>query len=487
MDPLLLAIDIGTSSCRAALFNETGTRILESTSQRTYGLITSTDGGAELDPAVLLKSIRECLAQTLGFFREKSELKERPIAGIGVSCFWHSLIGTDETGTPLTRIITWADARCAPDAKSLRADFREEDVHARTGCMVRSSFWPAKLRWLKRTQEHVFLSVQKWMSPAEWIQLQLAGSATTAVAMATGTGFFNPSLLEWDETLLRHCLLRHEQLLPVTDEPVLTEGTLAQDFRELSGVPWFPAIGDGAASNLGSGCTSPGLAAINVGTSAALRIMCSGIDAKAPTGLFCYRVDQSRYLVGGAISNAGNLRAWGLKALQTGRPEDLEAALASRPTPNHGLTVLPFWSAERAPTWNEEMRGTIVGITQATTGLDLFQAITEATYQRIAQIADLLMAHIRETPKFFVSGGIQHSKTALQRLADILNHPLYANPEAEASIRGAAVFAMEKLGIRVEPLAQTEPILPNLEAAKLYREARSKQTRLEALLRSESL
>jgi gluconokinase len=305
--------------------------------------------------------------------------------------------------------------------------------------------------------------------------------------MATGTGLFNPVLLDWDAELLSHCSVRADQMLPLSDEPVLVEGPLAAQYPELAGVPWFHAIGDGAASNLGSGCTEPGLAAINVGTSAALRVMRAGADAKAPTGLFCYRVDAQRFLVGGAISNAGNLRAWGLQELQTGRPEDLEAALASRPGPGHGLTVLPFWSAERAPTWNEELRGTIIGITQVTTGLDLFQAITEATYQRIAQIADLLMANLNETPKFFVSGGIQHSQTALQRLADILNQPLYANPEPEASIRGAAVYAMEKLGLPITPLPRAEPLSPRPEFARRYQEAREKQTRLEALLKEHAL
>jgi len=483
MPPLLLAIDIGTSSSRTALFDESGTRILESTAQRTYQLHTDAEGAAELNPHTLLDAIRACMERTLGFARNSHTLKNRQISGVGVSCFWHSMIGTDEKGVPLTPILTWADARCAPDAKQLRSTFSEEAIHGRTGCMVRSSFWPAKLTWLKRTQPDVLRSVKHWMSPAEWLQQQLVGKAVCALGMATGTGLFNPTQLQWDAELLAHCSLHPSQLLPLSDEPVTVGGTLAAEYPELANTPWFPAIGDGAASNLGSGCTEPGLAAINVGTSAALRIMRAGAEAKAPTGLFCYRVDAARYLVGGAISNAGNLRAWGLSELQTGRPEDLEAALAGRPGPSHGLTVLPCWSAERAPTWNEELRGTIVGITQATTGLDLFQAITEATYQRLAQIADVLVASIKEPPQFFVSGGIQHSQTALQRLADILDQPLYANPEPEASIRGAAVYAMEKLGLPSTPLPRTQPLLPRPEFARQYREARQKQTRLEALLK----
>lgn len=482
MLPLILALDIGTSSSRAALFDETGGRIIESTAQCSYPLLTSGDGMAELEPSVLLAAIQQCLAQTLNHARSAPALRGRRIAGVGVSCFWHSLIGTDAAGKPLTNVITWADARCRAEAAQLREAFSEEAVHARTGCMLRSSFWPAKLLWLKNKQPQVFKSVDLWMSPAEWLQKSLTGNAVCALGMATGTGLLNPTLLNWDEEIVSYCGLDATRFLPLKDEPVPVGGPVAGDFPELAGVPWFPAIGDGAASNLGSGCTAPGLAAINVGTSAALRIMRAGERANAPTGLFCYRVDAHRYLVGGAVSNAGNLRAWGLKELQTGDPASLEAALASRPGPNHGLTVLPCWTAERAPTWNEELRGSILGITQNTTGLDLFQAITEATYQRIAQIADLLVANTGETPKFLVSGGIQHSQTALQRLADILDQPVYANPEPEASIRGAAVYAMEKLSLPIKPLQESAPLVPRREFATQYREARAKQTALENLL-----
>ena len=176
MASLLLALDIGTSSCRTALFDETGRRVLDSTAQKTYPLWTTPDGGAELDPPLLLEAIRQCLAQTLAHARSTRALRGGKIRGIGVSCFWHSLVGTNNSGEPLTKIITWADARCRPDATELRENFSEKAVHSRTGCMLRSSFWPAKLLWLRRTQAPLFRKIKRWMSPAEWLQLQLTGA-----------------------------------------------------------------------------------------------------------------------------------------------------------------------------------------------------------------------------------------------------------------------------------------------------------------------
>lgn len=480
MNPeLILALDLGTSSTRTALFDTSAARLAGTTAQQTYPLITSADGGAEIDPPVLLGAVLHCLEQTLRAYRTDAALRGRPIAGIGVSCFWHSLVGCDARGSAMTRIFTWADARCRDDAAELRKEFPEKETHARTGCMMRSSFWPAKLRWLRRVGLRKFSAVKQWMSPAEWLQITLAGDANCAIAMATGTGLFNPVKLAWDAELLKACAITPAQLRPVSDEPTPVGGRLASQFPELKGVPWFPGIGDGAASNLGSGVTHSGLAAINVGTSAAVRVIRQGRSAHAPFGLSCYRMDAQRFLLVGAISNAGNLRAWCVREFKLGNEAELEAELAKRHGPAHGLIVLPFWTAERAPIWNEDGSGTIHGITLHTTALDLLQAVTEATYHRLARIVELILAVEKTTPKFIVSGGIQRSPAAMQRLADVLGQTIYPNDEMEASIRGAAIFVLAKLGFP-EPEAQVgRAVHPRGKYAKLYAAEREKQRLLE--------
>jgi sugar (pentulose or hexulose) kinase len=146
------------------------------------------------------------------------------------------------------------------------------------------------------------------------------------------------------------------------------------------------------------------------------------------------------------------------------------------------LNVLPFWTAERAPRWNEEQTGAIVGITQHTTALDLLQAMVEGSYQRLARIAELVLAEEKTTPRFIVSGGIQRSAQALQRLADVLGQPLYANDEMEASIRGAAIYVLEKLGNETPAPKFGKPIKPRSTYAKQYAEARVRQRLLEEAL-----
>jgi gluconokinase len=489
--PLVLAIDIGTSSLRTALFDAQARRIIQTTAQEKYPLRVTPDGGAELDPQRLRRTFLRCLTRTLRSYRAERSVRSRRIMVVGTSCFWHSLLGTDERGRALTPIYTWADSRCHADAARLRKEFSERAIHARTGCMLRSSYWPAKLLWLRRTRPKLFARVDRWMSPAEWLHLELCGEAGCSYAMASGTGLFNVSTLGWDGELLRRCRLSPRELNPLAEGPLLLSAHAQREFPELRDALVFPPIGDGAASNLGSGTTSTELAALNFGTSAAVRVMrpagrarLRGIgrfgEARAPFGLFCYRVDAVRVLIGGAVSNAGNLRAWCLRELKlTNDPDALERALAADSGVDHGLTVLPFWTSERAPTWPEDLRGVIVGLTQATSALDILRATQEAVFQRLAQIAEQLPAR-----RFVVSGGIQKSPAALQLLADVLGRPLIVCSEPEASLRGAAVFALEKLGVAVPVPSAGRVIRPRWRFSRRYAVARRRQVKLEKLASS---
>jgi gluconokinase len=464
--PFIFTLDIGTSSVRTTLVDGRGQRLGETTAQESYALRVTADGGAELPPGILKRAAQKCIGRTLA-------AGGGPISAVAASCFWHSLIGADERNRPLTPVYTWMDSRCRADAEALRGELGERAIHARTGCMVRASYWPAKLAWLRRVDRRLFASVRRWMSPGEWLYREFTGQAQCGLSMASGTGLLNAHTLAWDEELLERCHITPGHLNDLTEAPIESARS-RRAYPPLAGARWYPALGDGAASNLGSGAVRPGLAAINVGTSAALRVMRGGAVKPFPFGLFCYRVDAERHLIGGAVSNAGNLRAWCLRELRLDESE-VERRLAARPLPVHGLTVLPFWSAERAPTWEEERRGRIDGLTFSTTALDILQALTEASYYRIGLIADLVASQERTVPRFIVSGGIQHSASSLRRLANVLNRPIYPNAEPEASIRGAAVYALEREGAPVAPLRLSRPVRPQAAAAAAYRMERARQ------------
>lgn len=391
------------------------------------------------------------------------------IAGSG---FWHSLLGLDRAGHPLTPIYTWADARGAKDAARLRTQLDERTIQQRTGCMLRASFWPARLNWLRRTQPKLFRRVARWVSPAEWIFEEIFEQRACSHSMASGTGLYHLGRRDWDPEMVQFSGLTTEQLGPLRDR------------LETDGKTVFPAIGDGAAGNLGSGATRPGFVAVNLGTSAAVRTV-PPPNAPLPFGLFKFVVDQERDLLGGAISNAGNLRAWFLRELRLPEEERaLERLLREKSPGATRLTMLPFWVGERAPTWPENLTGTVVGLSQATTAADLLQAAFCAVSFRLAEILEQIEAALGRPKKIIVSGGIQQSPAWLQILANSLGRDLEICTDQEASLRGAAVHALEQLGHKIPVPKFEERIRHNRSAARQAREERARQQSLEALLAS---
>jgi gluconokinase len=471
---VVLALDIGSSSTRAALFDERGRIVPGSDAQRKYSLEYTSDGGAELSPIALRRAVSACVRETL----RHSGSKRRTIAVSG-GAFWHGLLGLDRKGQPITPVFTWADSRCAADAEVLRREFSERKIHAETGCVLRAPYWPAKLRWLWRTERELFRKVHRWVSPADWIFGKGFGAAGTSHSMASATGLYDLRTKTWHAQLCRACRIAPEQL-----DALCESSDRCAAVPELRDAPVFNPIGDGAAGNLGSGADVAGSVAINVGTSAAVRLLRSENDRKrrVPFGLFRYAVDEERTVVGGAVSNAGNLHQWCLRQLQVSATE--AHALNRTAAANDDLIILPFWVNERDPTWPGNLRGTIVGLNQSTDAAAILRAAMCATFYRLADILELLEENEGRAKQIIVSGGILRSKPSLLFLADSLGRDIGVSAQKEASLRGAAVYALEKLGHHPTPLRKPKLIRHDPDLAAKHRMRRQRQAILEKQLSS---
>src|SRR5262249_32728877 len=176
------------------------------------------------------------------------------VAGVGVATFWHGLLGFAGAGHTVTPIYMWADTRSARDATLLAGALDGEALHAATGCDVHTSYWPAKLRWLARERPAEIRRVVRWGSIGEHPELAFFREAATSVSMASGTGLFDQTVLSWNVTALAAAGTESAQLFPVVDRTEPRRGlrpAWARRWPALRGVPWFPAVGDGAASNVG--------------------------------------------------------------------------------------------------------------------------------------------------------------------------------------------------------------------------------------------
>ena len=200
-------------------------------------------------------------------------------------------------------------------------------------------------------------------------------------------------------------------------------------------------------SNLGTAPSETDAIVFNIGTSAAVRALVPGPVRSVPAGLWEYRVDRSRSLLGGAESNGGNVAAWLRDLLRGVRGDDPDDVSAHLPPDGHGLTVLPFLAGERSPGWDDAARATIHGARLNTQPADLLLAGIEAVAYRLAAIYDLLVPVIGEPHVVHVSGGaLQRSDRWTQILADVLGRPIIRSAVAEPTSRGAAIWALQEAG-----------------------------------------
>jgi gluconokinase len=478
----ILAVDVGSSSVRAELYDASGTREEGTETKLDYALEYTPEGGVAVDADELLDLIVRAIDGTLRRAGEAS------ISGVAASTFWHSVLGLDREGRPTTPVLYWADRRAAGAARELRGGFDEAAVHRRTGCVLHSSYWPAKLLWLSRERTGDFERTERWVSPADYFYERFFGRTHVGTSMASATGLFDQNLRRWDGEVIDALPVEQTQLSPISDEPLRgLQDEWARRWPALLDVPWFPAAGDGACSNVGSGCTRSDRLALMVGTSGAMRVLWKADSVEIPDGPWCYRADDNRFVMGGALSDGGNLVAWLRETLRLPEPEDTERLLAEMEPGAHGLTFLPLLAGERGPGWADEANGTVAGLSMSSTPVEILRAAMEAVALRFALIAEIIEeASPGEKEVIATGGGLLGSPTWTGIMADALGRPVTTSGIQEASSRGAALLVLERLGeLEIEeakaPLGET--FQPDPERHEIYLEALTRQRRLyEAVL-----
>ena len=441
----VLALDIGTSSVRACRFDETA---------EEHGPIVRRDYPGENDPGRVLAHARAAIEEVGGADR---------VDAVGASCFGHSLLALDERGRPLTPILSWRDTRSADAADDLLVRLDNAAVHSRTGCQIHTSYWPAKLAWLAQEDPDVFRSAHRFVSFCDYLYAQLLGrEVPTSIGMASPTGLVDLRTRTWDEELLDTLGLDAERLPEISDAPV--DG-------------WYPALLDGACSNFGAGCVTRGRAALMVGTSGAIRVVYETDRPEPRPALFLHWVDETRVVEGGSLSDGGNLHYWLDQTLK-----DARGSLAGRDPDSHGLTFLSLLGGERSPGWHQHAKGAVHGLTFDTTALDLRQAGLEGVAFRFAEVADLMP----RLDEIVVTGGaLLRDPDWVQIMSDALGRPVTTSGVKEASLRGAAVVVLERLGETPAPAPLGAVVEPRPDKVDVFRAARERQRTLYEVVTSE--
>ncbi len=475
----VLTLDVGSSSARTLLFGFDGKVIEGFGSQVKYRATTTEDGGWEIDAAEVTRIVTQSITDICGQIRAKGV---KPVA-VAVDTFWHSIMGVDSEGKPVTAILHPFDMRSADAAHQLAQRIDNLGQHKRTGCMLHPSYPPPKLLWLSETQPDAFHAAKRWMSVGEYLFLEFFGQAVASTSMISACGLWDQNRNAYDDELLAALPVKREQFADPDqmDAPCkeLVDGYKGL-WPELDGIPWYPALGDGACDNVGSGCVSSERWALMVGTSGAMRATFETDKIEIPDGLFCYRIDRRRFVAGGALSNGGEVFAWMKRTLQLPDDAEIEKQLAVMKPGLHGLTVLPLFAGERSTEWRTDTRAAITGLGSSTKPMEILHAALESVALRFRNVYEIMEASFGVPKDLIGSGGaLLGSPVWTQMMADTMCHTVVLCREREATSRGAALLALERLGA-MKSIADAAPdlgetIAPDKAKKELYGVALAKQ------------
>ena len=442
----ILGLDIGSSSVRGGLFDTRGSMVRGSLVRIERKLKTTSDGGAEISANASLKQVVSVIDDVLS----STEGVNGVITHIASCTFWHSLLGISTDGRPTTPVFGWADNRSRDFVARLRKNLSEAETHNRTGAHFHSSFWPAKLMWMKSEHPELWRTTAKWISIGDFLQQGFTRRVETGVSIASGTGVFDIRNCGWDEQLTAFLKLKPSALPDIATDNGGSEllSKWQRRWPRLKDALWLPSVADGAANSIGSGCGVEGRLALMVGTSGAMRVVIDGEPPKnIPSGLFCYRIGQSRVVLGGALSDGGGLYGWLKRNLRIDLSDaSIGKEMGRRGADAHGLTFMPFFAGERSTGYNEFAAGSIIGLTLGHDAIDILQAAMEAVAYRFAEILERI-EQVHPVTEIVATGGALHgSPVWTQILADVFGRDLKLPSEPEASLRGAILLALANTG-----------------------------------------
>ncbi len=447
-----LALDIGSSSVRAILFDQDANVIEGSAISLKYNFDVTTDGGSTVDAEFLRGLVEQCMDEVL----------KHPLAvsirAVGMATFVGNMMGLDRAGKAVTPIYTYADTRDGEDVELLSKHVDIRQAHQRTGCRLHTAYHPARLHWLKRTHVELYEQVECWGDFGSYLYNAWFGKLACSYSVASWSGLLNRQTLEWDQEWLRVLGLNDEQFPRLTDFTDAQSGLAADYARRwpiLRGIPYYLAVGDGAVANVGTGASTENVLAVTVGTTAALRIVYPSADQVpiVPDSLWSYRLDRDHHLIGGATSEGGNVFQWMRTQFPSLDWAHEEQQIMQRPADVHRLTCLPLFNGERSPGWNSGASGTIHGLRLSTTPTDIVQAALEAVSLRLALIAQQI-PNIPET--ILIGGGAAlASPLWVQMICNAINRPMHLVAELEPTAHGVALLLAKAVDGR--PLEAYKP------------------------------
>ena len=451
-----LAIDQGTTSSRAIVFNSQLNAITDS--QKEYSLSYPNDGWVEADPVDILNTVRDTVSDVLK--------KENAITACGITNQREStVVWSRETDDPIYPAIIWQDRRTHDFCKELRDSGHEKMVREKTGLVIDPYFSATKIKWildnvtgareLANNGKLMFGTIDSYLI----YKLTKEKEHYTDVTNASRTMLFNINDMKWDKDLLDLFDIPIS-MMPSVQSCDANFGTLAVDNKNISikGV-----IGDQQAALVGQNCFTYGDMKSTYGTGCFLMVNTKENIITLDEGLLTtvgYQLNNEiSYAIEGSIYSCGNIIQWlrdKMKFFTNAR--DSESFLNSHGS-SKNVHFLPAFNGLGAPYWNSDIRGGFYGITQDSDNSDLITAAFKSICYQTRDITDLLMKNNIKINSLLVDGGMTANKTFCQLLSNTLQKNISKPENIESTALGACIVSQIAEGLSIEDV---KPRLENI-------------------------
>lgn len=471
MENYFVGIDLGTGSTKAVALNAAGETL--ATAQSYYPTINPKPGYSEQGPELIWRAFVNCISKII------TNLNTTP-AAISFSSAMHSVLPVDELGNALANAMLWSDSRSGEIAQQIRESAGGEDIYRHTGTAIYAMSPLCKLIWLRGNNKELFESAHKFVSVKEYIWFKLFGAFEVDYSIASAMGMFDVLELKWYDKACK---------LAGIDDSKLSVPVNTGHKRYLTSADVLPGIGaetafiigasDGCCANLGGNAVRPGVGALTIGTSGAVRVGSSAPVYNYEAMTFNYLLNANTFICGGAVNNGGAAVDWLLKdflKLEHVSDENykyLFKVIDTVKPGSDGLVFLPYLYGERAPVWDAKSSGAFININFKHQQQHFLRAALEGICFALNDVLNAVETPGQPIKEIVISGGFITSATWVQVLADITGKKLVLLQGGDSSAIGAIYLAMEALGVDIKPIINNDyadrvVIEPNTEAHAVY-------------------
>lgn len=482
MSAVVLGIDLGTTATKVVAVTGSG-EVLHETEQG-YPLRSEEPGEAVQDAETVRNTAIAALTDSVRWTVHSGHRVE----ALSFSAAMHTLVGLDSARNPVTPAFNWADSRSSAVAARLRAGAAGE-LHKVTGTPVHTQSVMVRLAWLAETRRDLVAGVTHWCALKDYVLSSFAGGLVTDHSIASASGLVDMRTLRWSPDALAVAGIRPSQLpsLVPSTEVLALDKEMAAVVGLPSGLPVVCGGGDGPLANLGVGAVRPGVAALSLGTSGALRVSRDrpGVDDRCRT--FCYALADGLWVVGGAVSNGAVVAEWASGVFQAETATLLDEA-TEVPMGARGLLALPYLLGERAPWWESDLTGALVGLRRIHGRAEITRALVEGVGQQLALVRDAVLDSGAVIEAVRGTGGGFRSPLWSQVVAAALGVDIQLAEDVGGSALGAVLLGWRAMG-RFDSLAETADLVsptstvrPDRESARLMARRRPVVERLHQAL-----